>query len=158
MANTKTELNGIAFLAFEDQVELLFSELKNRFNFTQKPSARYGDLIYFENNIHYKEVFVYVGITKHNNYNELVDMIHYIVAIASLNGIDLNDAIIEKDKKTAIKYNILSISIKDRIKIHEQILLQSEQRTIFYHSRHGKITECSQFQIWRRLAFRSAYP
>ena len=49
MANTKTELNGIAFLAFEDQVELLFSELKNRFNFTQKPSARYGDLIYFEN-------------------------------------------------------------------------------------------------------------
>ena len=36
--------------------------------------------------------------------NELVDMIHYIVAIASLNGIDLNDAIIEKDKKTAIKY------------------------------------------------------
>lgn len=36
--------------------------------------------------------------------NELVDMVHYIVAIASLNGIDLNDAIIEKDKKTAIKY------------------------------------------------------
>lgn len=30
---------------------------------------------YVENNVHYKEVFVYVGITKHNNYNELVDMI-----------------------------------------------------------------------------------
>ena len=49
MANTKTELNGIAFLAFENQVELLFSELKNRFNFIQKPTSRYGDLIYFEN-------------------------------------------------------------------------------------------------------------
>ena len=49
MPNSKENLNGIAFLAFENQIELLFSELKNRFNFSQKPSARYGDLIYFDN-------------------------------------------------------------------------------------------------------------
>lgn len=37
--------------------------------------------------------------------NELVDVIHYAFAIASLNQIDLNDAIIEKDRKASIKYN-----------------------------------------------------
>ena len=37
--------------------------------------------------------------------NELVDVIHYAVAIASLNQIDLNDAIIEKDKRAAKKYH-----------------------------------------------------
>ena len=37
--------------------------------------------------------------------SELVDVIHYAVAIASLNNIDLNDAIIEKDRKASIKYN-----------------------------------------------------
>ncbi|WP_026908365.1 MazG nucleotide pyrophosphohydrolase domain-containing protein [Paucisalibacillus globulus] len=36
---------------------------------------------------------------------ELVDVIHYTVAIASLNNIDLTSAIIEKDKKAALKYN-----------------------------------------------------
>lgn len=36
---------------------------------------------------------------------ELADMIHYIVAIAALNDIDLSRIIIEKDKKAAIKYN-----------------------------------------------------
>ena len=37
--------------------------------------------------------------------NELVDVIHYAVAIASLNQIDLNDVILEKDKKASIKYH-----------------------------------------------------
>ena len=37
--------------------------------------------------------------------NELVDVIHYAFAIASLNNIDLNSFIIEKDKKASIKYN-----------------------------------------------------
>lgn len=36
--------------------------------------------------------------------NELVDVIHYAFAIASLNHIDLNNAIIEKDRKASIKY------------------------------------------------------
>ena len=36
--------------------------------------------------------------------NELVDVVHYAVAIASLNGIDLNDAILEKDKEASVKY------------------------------------------------------
>ena len=39
----------IAFLAFPEQSELLLSELKNRFSVTEKPTARYGDLIYYEN-------------------------------------------------------------------------------------------------------------
>ena len=37
--------------------------------------------------------------------NELVDVIHYTFAIAALNQIDLNDAILKKDKKASIKYN-----------------------------------------------------
>ena len=35
---------------------------------------------------------------------ELADMIHYIVAIAAINDIDLAKIIVEKDKKAAIKY------------------------------------------------------
>lgn len=37
--------------------------------------------------------------------NELVDVIHYAFAIASLNQIDLNDAILKKDKEASIKYH-----------------------------------------------------
>ncbi|MGR9049609.1 MazG nucleotide pyrophosphohydrolase domain-containing protein [Halobacillus faecis] len=36
---------------------------------------------------------------------ELVDVIHYAVALASINEIDLTKAIINKDKVAAIKYN-----------------------------------------------------
>lgn len=36
---------------------------------------------------------------------ELADMIHYIVAIAALNDIDLERIILEKDKKASIKYH-----------------------------------------------------
>lgn len=36
---------------------------------------------------------------------ELADMIHYIVAIAAINNIDLTSIMFEKDKKASIKYN-----------------------------------------------------
>lgn len=36
---------------------------------------------------------------------ELADVLHYLLAIASINGISLNDIIIEKDKLATIKYN-----------------------------------------------------
>jgi len=36
---------------------------------------------------------------------ELVDVIHYAVAIASISRIDLTKAIIKKDKQAAMKYN-----------------------------------------------------
>ena len=36
---------------------------------------------------------------------ELADMIHYIVAIAAINNIDLTSVILEKDKKASTKYN-----------------------------------------------------
>ena len=36
---------------------------------------------------------------------ELADMIHYIVAIAAINDIDLERIIVEKDRKASIKYN-----------------------------------------------------
>ena len=36
---------------------------------------------------------------------ELADMIHYIVAIAAINNIDLTSIINEKDKKASLKYN-----------------------------------------------------
>lgn len=37
--------------------------------------------------------------------NELVDVIHYAFSIAALNQIDLNRAIVEKDKRAAEKYH-----------------------------------------------------
>lgn len=37
--------------------------------------------------------------------NELADVIHYAVAIAALNGLDMNDFIINKDTVASIKYN-----------------------------------------------------
>ncbi|MGD6831266.1 hypothetical protein ACQCT5_03845 [Sutcliffiella halmapala] len=36
---------------------------------------------------------------------DLVDVIHYAVAIASINNIDLTKANIKKDQQAAIKYN-----------------------------------------------------
>lgn len=36
--------------------------------------------------------------------NELADVIHYALAIAALNGIDMNQFIIEKDKAACVKY------------------------------------------------------
>ena len=36
---------------------------------------------------------------------ELADMIHYIVAIAAINEIDLTEIMLEKDKKASLKYN-----------------------------------------------------
>ena len=36
---------------------------------------------------------------------ELADMIHYIVAIAALNDLDLEKIILEKDKKASVKYH-----------------------------------------------------
>ena len=36
---------------------------------------------------------------------ELADMIHYILAIAALNDIDMERIILEKDKKASVKYN-----------------------------------------------------
>ena len=36
---------------------------------------------------------------------ELADMIHYILAIAALNGIDMERIILEKDRKASVKYN-----------------------------------------------------
>lgn len=37
--------------------------------------------------------------------NELAAMIHYIVAIAAINDLNLNDIILEKDRKASIKYH-----------------------------------------------------
>ena len=36
---------------------------------------------------------------------ELADMIHYIIAIAAINNIDLSRMIVEKDRKASVKYH-----------------------------------------------------
>ncbi len=36
---------------------------------------------------------------------ELADVIHYVVAIAAVNNLDLNDIIFSKDKEASLKYN-----------------------------------------------------
>jgi len=42
------KISGYAFLAYPEQVPLLQSELKGRFNISQKPANIYGDLLYYE--------------------------------------------------------------------------------------------------------------
>lgn len=37
--------------------------------------------------------------------NELADVIHYAVAIAAINGLDMNEIILSKDKVASLKYN-----------------------------------------------------
>ncbi|AKF41424.1 nucleotide pyrophosphohydrolase [Mycoplasmopsis canis] len=37
--------------------------------------------------------------------SELADVIHYTIAIASINNIDLTEIILEKDKEASIRYN-----------------------------------------------------
>ena len=37
--------------------------------------------------------------------NELADVIHYAVAIAAINGLNLNETILNKDRQAAVKYN-----------------------------------------------------
>ncbi len=49
----------IAFLPFPDQADLLISELKGRFNISQKPTARYGDLLYYEDLPDFADNFPY---------------------------------------------------------------------------------------------------
>lgn len=48
---------------------------------------------------------------------ELADMIHYIVAIAAINNIDLTQTIIEKDKKASVKYNH-AVNLETFLKTH----------------------------------------
>lgn len=36
---------------------------------------------------------------------ELADMLHYVVAIAAINQINLNDVILEKDRAASVKYH-----------------------------------------------------
>ena len=44
------------------------------------------------------------NITEHLGI-ELADMIHYILAIAALNGLDMERIILEKDKNASVKYH-----------------------------------------------------
>ena len=37
--------------------------------------------------------------------NELADVIHYAVAIAAVNDLDLSEIILNKDRKASVKYN-----------------------------------------------------
>ena len=50
---------------------------------------------------------------------ELADMIHYIVAIAAINNIDLESIILEKDKKASVKYNH-EINLEDFMKLQQK--------------------------------------
>lgn len=49
MSTSVEQLNGIAFLPYAEQVELLISEINKRFDFKEKISSRYGDLLYYDN-------------------------------------------------------------------------------------------------------------
>ncbi|MGG4166497.1 MazG nucleotide pyrophosphohydrolase domain-containing protein [Rossellomorea vietnamensis] len=57
---------------------------------------------------------------------ELVDVIHYAVAIASINEIDLTSAIIEKDKQAALKYD-QSPNLEEYLVVHKKEDLQNKK-------------------------------
>jgi len=48
MSTQIEKLDGIAFLAFPEQIEILKSEIRNRFNCEQRADKLYGDLLYFD--------------------------------------------------------------------------------------------------------------
>ncbi len=54
--------------------------------------------------------------------NELADVIHYAVAIAALNDLDINNIIIEKDKIASVKYS-------HRINLEQFILDKRNEKT-----------------------------
>ena len=75
--------------------------------------------------------------------NELADVIHYALAIAALNGIDMNDIIIRKDKAASIKYNHktnLEQFVKDKrtqiatnnILFSQKFLILSKQKRVVF--------------------------
>ena len=53
--------------------------------------------------------------------NELADVIHYAIAIAALNGLDMNKIILEKDKVASVKYH-------HKINLEQFILYKRVQR------------------------------
>jgi len=52
---------------------------------------------------------------------ELADMLHYIVAIAAVNEIDLSKIILEKDRKASIKYHH-DINLETFLSQHQESL------------------------------------
>lgn len=91
---------------------LTFHELQNylalKYKEGRTPSALFMKLV--EEIGEVAEVFNQLERRKANTgnaslENELVDVIHYTVAIAAINNIDLTTAIVNKDKQSAIKYN-----------------------------------------------------
>lgn len=92
--------------------QLTFYELQNYLALKYKEGRTSTDLFMklIEEIGEVADVLNKLGGQKENTENtslekELVDVIHYAVAIASINHIDLTKAIINKDKQAAIKYN-----------------------------------------------------
>lgn len=53
--------------------------------------------------------------------DELADVVHYAIAIAALNGIDMTEHMIEKDKRASIKYG-------HRVNLEQFLLERRENR------------------------------
>ena len=76
---------------------------------------------------------------------ELADVIHYTIAIAGVNGIDLEKVILEKDLSAAIKYQhstnlmeyIEQTAKNDQYTARKHLLYEYVQSTIG----HGKVSE-----------------
>ncbi|MBD5162884.1 MAG: nucleotide pyrophosphohydrolase [Oscillibacter sp.] len=64
--------------------------------------------------------------------NELADVIHYAVAIAALNGLDMNDIIIRKDKTASVKYN-------HRTNLEQFVLDKRNANAFIEHATDGDI-------------------
>lgn len=59
---------------------------------------------------------------------ELADMLHYVVAIAAINRIDLSGVILEKDRKASVKYNH-AVDLEHFLASRNASPLSAEERT-----------------------------
>ena len=94
-------MDQLTFQAFQSYLEMKYKEGRTTSGLFMKLVEEIGEVAEVLNQIEGRKSSTPNTSLEH----ELVDVLHYTVAIASLNQIDLSKAIIEKDKQAAVKYN-----------------------------------------------------
>ncbi|SDQ56791.1 MazG nucleotide pyrophosphohydrolase domain-containing protein [Virgibacillus salinus] len=94
-------MKQLTFQEFQNYLELKYKEGRSSSALFMKLVEEIGEVAEVLNQLEgRKEISGDTSLEK-----ELVDVIHYAMAIASINHIDLTKAIIKKDSQAAIKYN-----------------------------------------------------
>ena len=101
MENEKSDLKELTFDDLQSYLSQKYSKRISSSSLFMKLVEEVGEVAEVLNQLEGRK-----ASTKENSLEkELADVIHYTVAIASLNQIDLTKVILEKDKEAAKKYN-----------------------------------------------------